>query len=161
MNPAHLHLMVNHIPVLGTAFVAIVLAWAMVSRSRDLARFGLLATVVLAVVTIPVFRTGEPAEEFLEHEAWFDEDTAHEHEERAELGLIAILITGAGAAFALYLSRGDRPVHRGASAAVLAGVVLSAGLFGWSALEGGEIRHAEIHLEAPSPEATEAPHEDD
>jgi hypothetical protein len=35
MNPAHWHLMLNHVPVLGTAFGMALIAWALVRRARN------------------------------------------------------------------------------------------------------------------------------
>ncbi|MDZ4864454.1 MAG: hypothetical protein SGJ01_13540 [Gemmatimonadota bacterium] len=148
MNAAHLHLMLNHLPVLGAPFVALLLAWGLFRQQRDLVRAGLGAAVILAALAYPVFLTGEPAEHLVEDSAWFDEHRVHEHEERAEAGLIAILITGTVAGFGLWQSRGGRNVNRLFSGATLAGLVLSAGLFGWAALAGGEIRHDEVRAEA-------------
>ena len=38
MDPAHLHLMLNHIPVLGTAFGMALIAWALFRKSEELKR---------------------------------------------------------------------------------------------------------------------------
>ena len=43
MNPAHWHLMLNNVPVLGTAF----------------------GIVIIALLAIPAYLTGEPAEEIV------------------------------------------------------------------------------------------------
>jgi hypothetical protein len=144
VNPAHLHLMVNHIPVLGTVFVALLLAWALYRGSAELTRVGLAGGVLVAALTYPVFLTGEPAENSVEDAPWLQESRVHEHEERAEAGLIAVVITGLIAAVALWQGRGGRPLPRGLAGLSLAGLVLSAGLFAWTALAGGVIRHDEI-----------------
>lgn len=150
MNAAHLHLMLNHLPVLGAPFVALLLAWGLLRQQRDLVRAGLGAAVIVAALTYPVFLTGEPAEHLVEDSAWFDEPRVHEHEERAEAGLIAILITGTIAGLGLWQSRDARDVNRLFSGATLAGLALSAGLIGWAALAGGEIRHDEVRADAAS-----------
>ena len=64
--------------------------------------------------------------------------------------MIAILITGTVAGFGLWQSRSGRDVNRLFSGATLAGLVLSAGLFAWAALAGGEIRHDEVRAGAAS-----------
>jgi hypothetical protein len=150
MNAAHLHLMLNHLPVLGAPFVALLLAWGLLRRQRALVRTGLGAAVLVAALAYPVFLTGEPAEHLVEDSAWFDEPRVHEHEERAEIGLIAILLTGTVAGLGLWQSRGGREVNRLFSGATLAGLALSAGLFGWAALAGGQIRHDEVRAGAAS-----------
>ena len=66
MNWAHLHLALNHVPVIGLPIVLLLLGWGIVKRSPELlkASFGLI--ILLAVVTVIVQVTGEPAEELVE-----------------------------------------------------------------------------------------------
>jgi hypothetical protein len=145
LSPAHLHLILNHIPILGTmVFAPLILAWGLVRRSRDIVQAGLLLTVLLAVTTVPVYLTGEPAEEEIENQPWFSETLTETHEERAEAALVAVLITGAGAALALWRARKGKPLGAILPGAVLAGLLVSAGFFAAAALVGGQIRHDEI-----------------
>ena len=145
LSPAHLHLVLNHIPVLGTMlFAPLVLVWGLLRRSRDVTQIGLVLAVLLAVTTIPIYLTGEPAEEQVENQPWFDERRVEAHEERAEAGLIAVLVTGAAALVMLWLARGGRAYRRDGSIAVLVGLAVSASLFALAALDGGQIRHDEI-----------------
>ena len=150
MNAAHLHLLLNHLPVLGAPFVALLLGWGLLRRQRELVRTGLGAAVLVAALSYPVFLTGEPAEQLVEDASWFDEHRVHEHEDRAEAGLIAVLITGTVAGLGVWQSRGGREVNRLFSGAALTGLVISAGLFGWTALAGGQIRHDEVRAGAVS-----------
>jgi hypothetical protein len=155
LSPAHLHLILNHIPVLGTMlFAPLVLVWGLLRRSRDVTQIGLLLAVLLAVTTIPIYLTGEPAEEQVENQPWFDEQRVETHEERAEAGLMAVLVTGVAALVGLWLARGGRPYRRDFSIAVLLGLVVSASLFALAALDGGRIRHDEVRpvgaMAAPS-----------
>jgi hypothetical protein len=106
LSPAHLHLVLNHIPVLGTLlFAPLVLLWGLARGSRDVTQVGILLAVILAVTAVPIYLTGEPAEEQLEGQSWFDETRVEAHEERAEAGLIVVLLTGAAALVALWLGR--------------------------------------------------------
>ncbi|MBK7786357.1 MAG: hypothetical protein KA180_02705 [Gemmatimonadales bacterium] len=158
MSATHLHLMFNHLPVLGTPLVLALLLWGLFRRSRDVQRTALGAAVIVAALSYPVFLTGEPAEERVEDAAWMQERMVHEHEERAEAALIAIMITGAVALVTLWQSRGDRPVTIGLTGLTAAGLLASAGLFGWAALAGGVIRHDEIRAgTALAPPAAEQP----
>ena len=50
MNPAHLHLMLNHIPVLGTAFGLGLLAFALWRRSDELKKTALGVFVLVALM---------------------------------------------------------------------------------------------------------------
>lgn len=144
LSATHLHLMLNHVPVLGTIFAFLLLLWAMLRRSRELTSLGLLLTVILAIVTIPVYLTGEPTEHQQQRAAWFDRERAHEHEEKSEVALIAVLATGAVALGAMFLRRGGRPGNGVVTGLATAGVAVSAVLFAIAALEGGQIRHEEL-----------------
>jgi hypothetical protein len=152
LSAAHLHLVLNHIPVLGTMFFApLLLLWGLLRQSRDVTQIGLLLTVLLAVTAIPIYLTGEPAEEQLENQPWFDKQRVEAHEERAEAGLIAVLVTGVAALGGLWLARGGRAQRRGIIILVLIGLVVSALLFALAALDGGQIRHDEIRPTAAAP----------
>jgi len=144
MNWAHVHLMVNHVPVLGTVALTLLLAWALSRGARELSRLALWGTVVLAVATVPVYLTGEPAEGQIEHLPGVSENLIHEHEEAAEAGLIAVLVSGALAAGALWLSSRGQRAAGPLAALTLAGLLVSAGLFAWTAWTGGPIRHGEL-----------------
>ncbi len=144
LSATHLHLMLNHVPVLGTIFVAIVLGWGLIRRSREITSLGLAFTVLLSLATIPVYLTGEPTQHAQKNAAWYDRDRVNEHEEKAETGLIAVLVTGAIGLAALWLRRGGRPGNGVVNGVVLLGVVASAGLFALAALEGGQIHHEEL-----------------
>jgi hypothetical protein len=145
LSSVHLHLVLNHIPVLGTLlFAPLVLLWGLLRRSREVTHVGLVLAVLVAITAVPIFLTGEPAEDQVEHQPWFDKQRVEAHEERAEAGLIAVLITGAAALGALWLARGGRPDRPVIGAVVLLGLVVSATLFAVAALAGGQIRHDEI-----------------
>ncbi len=151
LNPAHIHLILNHIPILGTMiFSPLVLVWGLLRRSRDVTQTGLLLAIILALSTIPIYLTGEPAEEQIEKQPWFSETLTEAHEERAEGGLVAVLITGAGAVIALWRGRKGKPLGVVLPSAVLVGLVISAGFFAAAALVGGEIRHSEIRSGTPA-----------
>ena len=161
LSPAHIHLILNHIPILGTMiFAPLVLGWGLLRRSRDIIQAGLLLAIILAVTTVPIYLTGEPAEEEIENQLWFSKTLAETHEARAEGGLVAVLITGAGALVALWRARKTRPFGLVLPSAVLVGLVISAGFFAAAAVVGGEIRHDEIRAGPPSATAAESDRRD-
>ena len=67
MNPAHWHLTLNHIPVLGMAFGLPLVSLALLRKSEELKRISLGFLIVIALLAIPVYLTGEPAEELVEN----------------------------------------------------------------------------------------------
>jgi len=150
LSPLHVHLMLNHMPLLGALAAALLLGWGLVRRSPEVIRVGLIAAVLVALLTIPVYLTGEPAEHALRDLLPdLDRDIAHDHEERAEVAFIAILVTGALAVIALWRGRATGSPSLGWTGLVCAALVICFALFAWTALIGGQIRHTEIRAHPP------------
>jgi uncharacterized membrane protein len=142
MNLPHLHLMLNHVPVLGTLFGLVLLAWGIMRRNDALQRAALVTFTVVALIAIPVYLTGEPAEEAVEHLAGTVDSAIDPHEDAALISFIAMELLGALALGALLLSRTRfKPALVVRGAFVIA--VLTGGLMVWTANLGGRIRHGE------------------
>jgi len=148
MSVLHLHLILNHVPVIGTAFVLLLLGVAVLRRNDGMAKLGLIVMIGLAAITAVVFLTGEPAEEAVEHIAGVSEATIHPHEEAAEASLIATSVAGALALVALAVFR-RRALPRWVTASALAAVLVVSSMLGWTANLGGRIRHTELGGSAP------------
>ena len=101
--------MLNHIPVLGTAFGLALLAWALFKRSEELKRVSLGVLVIVALFAIPAYLTGEPAEEAIEHLPGVNEEAIEEHEDAAKFAFAGVLVLGAVALGALILFRRGKP----------------------------------------------------
>lgn len=143
MNATHLHLLINHLPVLGSAIAIVLLAWALQSRSRDLTRAGLILTLVCGIGGFVAKQSGEEAEEQVESLPWASKELIHEHEEAADWAWILLALAGAGAAVALVRMRGDKAARM--ETGIVLGLVTVAFLAtARTALEGGKIRHEEI-----------------
>jgi hypothetical protein len=143
MNYPHLHLMLNHIPVLGSILALLLLTWAMVTRRRDFIRLSLFVTLLAGLSVYPAFFSGDEAHEQLEDVQGFDHDLIHEHEEAADWALWILLGTGAVAGLGLWASRGDRGVPRWAGTSAMVGLLFSVSATARTAWLGGEIRHPE------------------
>lgn len=144
MNTAHLHLLLNHVPVLGTIFGLLLLLWALLRGRDELKRLSLGVFALSALVALPVYLTGEPAEAAVEHLPGVAESLIERHESAAALSLVAILITGGVALAGSLLFRRAEKLPGWVSAGVLALALCAAGLLGWTANLGGQIRHPEI-----------------
>ena len=150
MNWAHLHLLINHIPVLGTVFGTLLLVFGMVKKNEAIKRVSLGIFVIIAVATVPVYFTGEPAEEIVEHLPGVEEPIIEEHEEAALISFIAVGILGVAAIGVLWRYRHADTIPK---RFVIAGLILSIVVFGlmaWTADLGGKIRHSEIRSESNS-----------
>ena len=143
MSLVHLHLLANHIPVVGILFALIAFTTALLFRETVSIRFAVALTVALAIVTGAVYLTGEPAEEAVENIAGVSESAIEAHEDAAKTATVAMSILGALSLAAL-LAFGSRRMPRWVGATGLAGTLLLSVLLGWTANIGGQIRHTEI-----------------
>ena len=152
MNTAHLHLMLNHLPVLGAPMLLALLAYGLGRRLPEVTRIALWCTAALGVVTMVVYLTGEPAEELVESLPTFDHDMVERHEAVA-LGTTAILVvTATLAAVALWAARRGGRLAATATRLVLAGLLADSAAVAATAWTGGPIGHPEIRAGGPAPE---------
>ena len=143
LDVAHIHLMLNHLPVIGAPLLLLLLTIGFLGGSHELVTVSLALVVGLAVATGLVYLTGEPAEELVERAPWFRKALAETHEKHATVGLVAMLVTGEAAGLALTLRRRPR-AGVWLPRATWSGLVLSTLLLGWTAWSGGQIRHEEV-----------------
>lgn len=149
MNPAHLHLLLNHAPVIGAIGAVLLLAYALLRRSPELTGAGLGVLVLVAVAGIVVYLTGDPAEEVVEDLAGVSETIIESHEEAAMIATIILSAAGVVALAGLITSRRHSTgVPKGFAVSALLLAVASAAAMGYTANLGGMIRHTEIRPDA-------------
>ncbi len=143
-NAAHLHLVLNHLPIFGTLFALCLLLAGLGLRDRSLKRAGLVTLILIALATPGVYLSGEAAEETVEKLPGFLETYIEKHEELAK---IALLFTSAsGVLSALSLLKGE---SRKLVALTLLWGLLTFTVLGLVGNSGGKIRHSEIRGEQP------------
>jgi hypothetical protein len=143
MNLAHAHLLLNHLPPLGTLFGLLLLGAAAMRRSGELARASLVTFVAAALLALPTYFTGDPAEKLVENLPGVSEAAIGTHEDSAEVSLVAVLALGAFSLAVLWLRRG-RDIPHGLLIASLVAALIVTALLAWTAHLGGLIHHAEI-----------------
>jgi uncharacterized membrane protein len=144
MNGAHLHLLLNHVPVLGTVFGVLLLGFSLWRKNDVLTKAALTVLVLVAGGAAFAYLTGEPAEGVLKGIPGVSLAPIEPHEELAGVALWASVITGVIALVVLFLSRREKPVGRVAGYIVLVAALVVTGLMSWTAYLGGKIRHTEI-----------------
>ena len=156
METAYLHLVTNHIPIIGIPFAIALLLLGLWKGSDDLKSASFLAFVALGALTIVVYLLGQGGEDFVEELSGVSHDAIEEHEAAATFGLISVLMTALPAAFALVRYRWLRRqtddatgvVGRFPRWVVLLTLVLAIGraaVLGYTGRLGGKIRHTEFH----------------
>lgn len=144
MTPVHLHLLLNHVPVLGVAFGLLILLGGMAWRRADVTRVGLALFVAAGLAAIPTYLSGEPAEEAVEHAAGTVEAWVEPHEEAALVSLVLVEALGVLALGTLWVHRRKPAVPQPLVVAPAVLALVTAGSLSWTANLGGQIRHTEI-----------------
>lgn len=145
MNGAHLHLLVNHLPVIGSIFAILMLIWALVRKNTDVAQAALGLFVIAGIAGLAAYFTGEPAEHVAKQIAGVTKSAIHTHEESAEVATVLLSAYGVLALGALiYLRKRAAVFPRRLITLALILSFIPAGAMGWTANQGGKIRHPEI-----------------
>jgi len=120
--------------------------------------FVTIILIVTALVAIPVFLTGEPAEETVERLPGVLESAIGQHEDFAKLGLAASIASGVAALLSFIYSwlKPAASFGRLISIGTLALSLVTVGMMGWTAKLGGVIRHTEISAAGPPSTQPEA-----
>lgn len=159
MNPAHIHIVLAHVPAIGTVFGLILLAYARVRSNQDIFRASLVIFTISGLVALAVYLLGESAEEIVEHTAQISENLIHEHEEVALLAMISGIALGVVSAIGIWLSRRSSP--KGLTSVVLIVALITLGIMAVTANRGGQINHPEIRTTAADGTGTGTHQEDD
>jgi hypothetical protein len=143
MNSIHLHLLLNHVPVIGALLGLALLSVAYLRRSDELGKFALGAFAALGAVSVVVFLTGEPAEEIVEKLPGFSEALTERHEEAALVATIVMGVVGFLSLIGLVVFR-SRTLARWVVPTALVLALGATATIGYAANLGGQIRHTEI-----------------
>ncbi len=144
MNAAHLHLVINHVPVLGTVFGLLLFAFAVGRKSDDLRKAAFATFVIVAVMAVVAYLTGEPAEGVLKKLPGMAEGFSEKHEDLAGAAMAGSAVIGVAALVGLVWFQGPRPVKPWFTALMLIAALVVAGLMAYTAYLGGQIRHTEM-----------------
>lgn len=147
MNGAHWHLILNHLPVLGTGFGILLLAFSWRRGNEHLKKLSLQFILIVACISIPAYLTGEPAEKVLKIWPGVAWSTLEKHEDAAATAFASLELLGAIALVGLALFRRQKPVPNWFLIGFMGLALVVAGLMGWTANLGGKIRHPEIYTQ--------------
>lgn len=157
MTATHVHLFLNHVPILATLFGLGLLLYAALRRSDEVARVALGFFVVAALVAVPVYLTGGRAEETVEELPGVTEAVIEPHEEAGEIALWSSAALGVLALGTLVATRRRERLPRWAVPVAIGLSALVGGWFVYTGSLGGTIRHTEIRASAqtsaPAPDA--------
>jgi hypothetical protein len=147
---AHIHLLLNHWPIIGTFIALGLFVISIVANQAQLKQTSLALFSFIALMSIPTYMSGDSAQLFLKDTPEISADLVKTHQGAAFLALIFMEITGAFAAIGLWqFSRiGKKSGNSQPAGWNLAAVLLTSMVTVWlmtiTGNTGGEIRHPEI-----------------
>jgi len=144
INDAHLHLVLNHLPIITPVIGLFIMIGGLVFSSEILKRTAYLVFILAAVVAIPTFATGEGAEEVVEKLAGIDENLIKTHEEVAEKFAILCYILGAVSLLGLWTNYYKKYFSNIIPCVTILICAITLYFAKQTGTTGGEIRHTEI-----------------
>jgi len=144
MNLPHLHLLLNHLPIIGTFIAVGLFLVALATSSDDLKQVTLALFALMALMAIPAYLTGYIAQDRLRDEPGVSASLIAMHQGAALLAFAALALTGAVAWVGLWQYRRASRLSLPTVAALLVCAVLTMSLMVVAGDTGGAIRHPEI-----------------
>jgi uncharacterized membrane protein len=154
MNASQIHLALTHVPVILSFVGLIVLIVALIKKNETVTKTSFYILLAAGLFTLPVYFTGEGAEEIVENLPGVSESIISKHEDVAAFTLIIIAIT-ACLALAGLLFYNKKSIGKLARIGVFVLSIVAAGAMAQTAHLGGQIRHSEIRPGAVASNAQE------
>ena len=151
MSIPHVHIMLNHIPVIGVLFCSLLFIISVILKNIQFQRISMVLLLLVALSAIPVFITGEPTEHVIENIPTVAEQYIEELEESALVSLIVMEILGGLALLGLIFSRKQNSLNGFVKNGVIIVSLAASLLFAYTAYLGGHIRHTEIRPDFQAP----------
>lgn len=148
MNEAHLHMVVNHFPIIGTILGLGILITGIILKNNTVKSTAYALFIVAAIFAAFSMGTGEGAEELVEDMPSVGKEIIHEHEEIAEK--LAVVLYFLGVISIVGLVANIKKWTKANIVSYLALTIACVGVFlaQQTGTTGGEIRHTEIRVNA-------------
>src|SRR5688500_1535798 len=147
MNLPHLHLLMNHVPTVGTVVALGLFILGMARRNEHLKHAALEVFFLIALATLPVYLTGVAAQLEIQGRPDVSREAITAHHDAALLSFILMMLTGFVAWLALWQFRRHGKAASWTTGGILLLGVLTLAMVAPAASIGGEIRHPEIKLD--------------
>ncbi len=145
MNYAHVHIILNHFPTIGTVLGLLLFLYALLRKHDELKEVSLVIFMVMAMLGIPTFITGAAAESAIS--ARSDTVLVEAHKDAAVLAFVFLAITGTFSWLGLWQARRFGRMATWNKGVVLALSIVTVVCMINTGTMGGEISHAEIRAE--------------
>ncbi len=144
MNDAHLHMVVNHFPIIGSIFGLGILITGMILKNNSIKNTAYVLFIVAAIFAAFSIGTGEGAEEMVEDMPNIGKRIIHEHEEIAEKLALVLYLLAAISLTGLIMNIKNYSKAKLISYVAIVVATVAVVLSTQVGTSGGEIRHTEI-----------------
>lgn len=145
MNFAHVHIILNHFPTIGTVLGVLLLLYALLRQHDELKEVSLVIFLVMAILGIPTFITGAAAESAIS--ARSEAALVEAHKDAAVLAFVFLAMTGTFSWLGLWQARRFKQVANWNKGVILVLSLVTVVCMINTGTMGGEISHAEIRAE--------------
>ena len=152
MNQTHLHLLITHLPIVGSILGALVLIHGMGVKSNQTIIAAYYIFILCAMGAGVAYFTGEAAEESVEHLPGVVEATIKQHEDIAWYAFISLIALGMVSILGVFIAVKNLPFTRTMAFVMLMLSLLSFGLVARTGYLGGQIRHTETQTFGQAPQ---------
>jgi uncharacterized membrane protein len=150
----HVHIIVNHFPVILAVVGTFAILLAMLRGKRASWLYGTISLTLAALTAIPTYFSGAPAEHALNKPWYIARGVIHTHEDAAKIAALLVLLAGLVAVVAWRrLVRYPREVKMPGALrmALLVTSLAASASIGYAAWLGGRIVHDAPALQGPAP----------
>jgi uncharacterized membrane protein len=144
---AHVHLLLNHFPIIGTIAALIIFIVGWLRHSRPLKQVSYWTFFLMALLAISVYYSGTQAYATVESLPNVTAAHIHRHREVAEWSFIGLAIVGALSLMGMLIARRSKLAPGWFNVTFLVVAIAATGLVSWAGLHGGTIRHTEVRGE--------------
>ena len=150
MNQTHIHLLVTHLPIVGSILGGLVLAHGLWTKSHQTIIAAYNVLILSSIGAVTAYATGESAAETVEHITGVIETNIEQHEEFALFALISLIALGLASILGLFITLTKSTHIRTTAMVVLFISIISFALVARTGYLGGKIRHSELGANYPS-----------
>jgi uncharacterized membrane protein len=144
MNQTHIHLLITHLPIIGSILGGLVLIHGIFTKSDQTKIAAYNIFILSSIGAVIAYFTGESAEESVENLKGVVEATIKPHEEFALVALISLIILGLASILGLVVTLRKSSLSRIIAFVIFIISIISFGLVARTGYLGGQIRHTEI-----------------
>ena len=146
-NLTHIHLLLNHVPTVGTTVALALLIVAFIRRDEGLKLVGLEVLFAIALLTLPAYMTGVAAFQKLRNQPGISETAMRLHQDVALFGFTWMEFAGFIGWVALWQARRRGRAAAGMVVAATALTIVALVVMARAANLGGDIHHPEIRTD--------------